>query len=421
MKRRVGMVGAIWLAALVLLALLNATMPVARAAERPDRQDAAPAQNAVEWTVTSDVFESVYPGGFVVTLTASSPAGPIEHASLVWNPAAQRESYTLLAHRVPGEIDPVSGQIVASWQPDSTLMLPPWAVLAYHWELSDAAGNVLETDPIVAEYADNTRGWHFSESDDAIVYNEGLNDNVEPAVLNAITMQRDKYVAVWGDTLSYKPRILLFGDYSAWKEWRTEADPMEDNIVGQTFEEWGIIAQVLYGYDVAWGINDLVYSTVPHELEHLYQYEYLWPERTLYDVPYWFLEGDATFFEMEQSYSYLGNVRQIAVTRNLPQLLTTNWYDAPDPYTGDGRVVYDIAYSFLAWIEQEHGGLEAYRDMMARLATNEPFFDTLEAVTGMTVPEIEREWRMWVGAPGDLPTLVPTWTPAAPFLVTPTP
>src|SRR5690606_321319 len=110
---------------------------------------------------------------------------------------------------------------------------------------------VYDTEPVTVEYADHTREWERRESEDAIVYAQGLPGEIETIVLDAMREQHDKYVAVWGQPLPYKPRIVLFGDYDAWLEWRTVDHHIggTDVVVGQTFEQWGVIAQVVFGFD----------------------------------------------------------------------------------------------------------------------------------------------------------------------------
>jgi hypothetical protein len=55
------------------------------------------------------------------------------------------------------------------------------------------------------------------------------------------------------------------------------------------------------------------------------------------------------------------------------------------------------------------------------LAADVPFFEALEQATGMRRQDIERSWRLWLGASEYAPTLVPTWTPVPLIIVTPTP
>jgi hypothetical protein len=420
-RRAAVLVTLVWLAAILGLALLNAAVAPARASEQTASPVERPRQqNSADWTVQTDAFESNYPAGFTFRLQASSSAGEITRARAIWHRPTLRPGETLTIYAEDAALDPDSGEWVANWAPGNLQMLPPWSLLEYHWELKDEAGNEFESEPVEVEYADATRAWTRSESADAVVFTSDLEGRIEEMVLDALAQQHDQYVAVWGDTLPYKPRIVLFGNFDAWLEWRSADHETSDTsfVIGQTFDEWGVIAQVLYGSDEP-AYLELAYSTVPHETEHLYQAEFLAP-RKMYDVPAWFFEGDATFFEVEQSYDYLGRVRdEFAATDLLPPLLTVNPADAPRTDGETPRDGYDIGYSFFAWLEEYSGGLEAHAELMSLLAANMPFFDALEQVTGLTTQEIEREWRVWLGASPEPPALIPTWTPFFPVVATP--
>ena len=93
---------------------------------------------------------------------------------------------------------------------------------------------------------------------------------------------------------------------------------------------------------------------------------------------------------------------------------------APSVSGDTPRLGYDIGYSFFEWLRVTSGGLDAHATIMALLGEDVPFFDALEQALGRTTTEIERDWRLWLGASADAPTLVPTWTPP-PFLTPPTP
>jgi hypothetical protein len=78
---------------------------------------------------------------------------------------------------------------------------------------------------------------------------------------------------------------------------------------------------------------------------------------------------------------------------------------------GIGRLGYDIGYTFFKWLVQNYG-LEAHHDIVEILQSPDVTRnEALEMVTGLTVEEIENEWREWLGAEGAAPTLAPTWTP----------
>lgn len=424
MKKHTAVVIVIPTLILVMVGLLvvNANLSSARAQnDQPvqviERQQQS---NTAEWTITEDVFESNYPVGFTVRVKAASSGGEIVRARLIWHRPSQRTNQTLTVYAEEGTIDPATGAVTASWVSDARKMVPPWVVLKYHWEFRDEAGNVYETEPVLAEYEDPTRAWTRSESDDAIVFTSDLEGNIEDLVLDAMAQRHDTYVAVWGDTLPYKPRIILFGDYEAWLEWRTADHNVSDTsvVVGQTFDEWGAIVQVLFGNDQGDAAQELAYGTVVHEVEHLYQNEFL-AGRKLFDTPGWFFEGDATFFEMLQSYDYEERVRNMARNNDLPPLLV-GVADGPSVSGDTPRDGYDIGYTFFVWMQTLRGDLSVHYDVMVLLGQNVPFFEALETATGMSKTEIERSWRTWLGATTDAPTLIPTWTPPA-FLPSPTP
>jgi hypothetical protein len=163
--------------------------------------------------------------------------------------------------------------------------------------------------------------------------------------------------------------------------------------------------------------HDLAYSTVTHETEHLYQAEFL-ANRRLYDVPGWFYEGDASFFEVEPSYDYVQAVRDMAANGDLPPLLV-GVSDGPRIDGENPREGYDIGYSFLVWLHEIAGGPSYHAQIMQLLGQNVPFITALETATGISSDEIEREWRLWLGASEAAPTLIPTWTPFFPVIATP--
>jgi hypothetical protein len=159
------------------------------------------------------------------------------------------------------------------------------------------------------------------------------------------------------------------------------------------------------------------YGTVPHEVAHLYQ---SWFAPFAFATGTWDNEGNATFFELSQQYDYEGRVRQAAANGELPVLLEGI---GPNPAgagpDGIGRWGYDVGYTFFKWFVDNYG-LEGHRELITLLqSTGTTRNQALEAVTGLTVTEIETAWREWLGAEGPPPTLLPTFTPG--FLPSPTP
>jgi len=223
-------------------------------------------------------------------------------------------------------------------------------------------------------------------------------------VIDAMAEQRETYRAAWGDLLPYKPRAILFGDRDAWLEWRVGLS--NPRVIGQTSDDWGGTAQVLSGGDLV----DMAYGTVPHEVAHLYQAAF-----TIMAPGSWFIEGNATFFELNQQYNYEASIRELAASGRLPALLTGT---GPGVSGQNARRGYDIGYTFWKWLVDNYG-LDGHRAVIELLDKGMQQNAALEAVTGLTAQEIESRWRVWLGASETPPTLFPT--PTLFFLASPTP
>lgn len=349
------------------------------------------AAETVEWTVGDLAFESHYPHGFSFTTSISSSAGSIVRGRVIWShvPGTQRSRSIT--------IDSVTGALSAEWNVGLGESIPPWVGLTYYWDVGDAAGNSFQTEPQYVEYADSNREWIRTESDDIIVFSTSLPREVNEQAMAAMAEQRETYRAAWGDLLPYKPRAILFGDRAAWSEWRLGA--MNRSVIGLTSDDWGGTAQVVSSLG---GYHDLAYGTVLHEIAHLYQSEF-----TIMISGTWTIEGNATFFERSKQYDYEGTVRAMARRGELPVLLQGT---GPGVSGRNARQGYDIGYTFFKWLTDNYG-LEAHRELIELMGQGTGRNAALETVTGLPVDEIERRWRVWLGASGVVPTLIPTPTP----------
>jgi len=346
-------------------------------------------QSEVEWTVGETTFESHYPAGFTFTTTITSSAGPLARGRVVWShaPGTQRSR--------PAEIDPDTGVLTATWEATGADAVPPWVGITYYWDVTDEAGNFFNSEPGYEEYEDNSREWIRTESEDIIVVTESLPEDVGEMVVDAMEENREKYREAWGDLLPYKPRAILFGSREGWNEWQITAG--NPNVVGQTSDDWGGTVQVVYSGD----LEDLAYGTVPHEVAHLYQSAF-----TIMTPGSWFIEGNATFFEIHQQYNYEASVRELAASGNLPVLLQDT---GPGVSGRNARRGYDIGYTFWKWLTDNYG-LEGHRELIELLDSGMSRNQAIEQVTGLTIDEVESQWRVWLGASAVAPTLIPTPT-----------
>jgi hypothetical protein len=361
---------------------------------------AEPTQSAsdVTWTVSAMTFQSNYPKGFSFSVKITSSAGPVVRGRVIWShaPGTQRSR--------PITVDPTTGVITAEWNVSAGEAVPPWVGVTYYWDVGDSQGNSFQTQPQYTEYEDTGHTWTRTESEDIIVFSENLPDSINQMTIDAMAQQRETYRAAWGALLPYKPRAILFGDRAAWDEWHVGAtDP---HVIGTTSSDWGGTAQVVSQGN----LTDLAYGTVPHEVAHLYQSAF-----TIMPAGDWFIEGDATFFELNQQYDYLAAVRQLAASGQLPPL-----FEGAGPAVSgqNAREGYDIGYSWWKWLVDNYG-LDGHRKLIQLLDQGVPRNKAIEEVTGLPISEVESRWRVWLGASPVPPTLIPL--PTAPGFPTPTP
>lgn len=359
------------------------------------------------WTLSDFTFESLYPDGFAFTVVATSSGGDITNASVQWSHVANRQ------RRQTAEHNPETGVFSARW--DGQGSIPPWVAVNYRWSFTDSAGNTYRTAWIMGEeYSDNSTQWQRYESEDAIVFTEsGLPNNTGNEILKAMTAQRETYRQAWGDVLPYKPRAIIFSSRSSFIKW--QVNTMQSNTaitVGLTSDEWGGTAQFFYG-----GLNELAWGVVLHEVGHLYQGIFApagFPSGT------WWIEGNATLFEIDHGYDIIARVRRLASRGQLPALLEGT---GPGPFSrapdGQIRYGYDVGFTFWYWIVENYGW-DSHRAIIQRIRlTSYSRNGALEEVLGMPADQIEREWRTWLGADPVPPTVFPTEPYRFPPTVTP--
>ncbi len=340
---------------------------------------------AAHFSVARAEMISRYPEGAEYLFRATSDAGEIERVQLrTWTRDGRRTS-TILDWDVERQ----------AFVHFDRMFSPPWFEINYSFSAIDSAGNRYQTPDLVSEYADHTRKWLRRENDDIIVLLFGARDSLADDLFTSAAQAIQVLEKAFGFSLDYKPYVVVMPDQASFQEWQEYADPF---LAGQTMSSRGYTIQTLQ-----WGEDDLINATVPHELAHIFQ-GFIAEAR---DIPAWFTEGNASYFEPVPQYDYEQRVRNAVDLPNFPTLqghISTE-YPGPD---GRNRWVYDVGFSFMRyWIGTY--GWESHQ-MFWQAQTRHGFEEALELATGVSFPELEAEWRAYIGAPGAAPTLFPTPT-----------
>ena len=340
-----------------------------------------------QWSIQSRTFASRYPKGFTFTIQATSTGGAIKAVKTFWRYSPSTR------HSRAAAYDPAAKAWIMAWEPrPGEESVPAWVSIDYWFVLTDASDNSYITDEIHAEYTDKTRAWGRAESEDIIVYWEkSLPDQIGQLAIEAMAKNRELYRRAWGRLLSYKPRAILYANAKSFGEWAPGIDT--EHILGTTSRTWGGTAQRNSEY----GIVDLAYGTIPHEIGHLYQFDLGMVADS------WWIEGDATFFELHQEYDYEQRARDLAQEADFPSLQDNI------PTRGDNaRNGYDIGYSFIKYLTNTYG-IEVHQKILGYMTKGSVLFDAITKATGKPFDDVELGFRQWLGVPDPtLPTRVPT-------------
>ena len=339
------------------------------------------------WTLGEHTFASNYPFGMNFTVKAVSNAGAIKNATALWKLSP------VSLQRVPGVFNEQTQQWEFTWDSLRNPM-PAWVGLQYWFVFQDEKGNSYTTDSWQAEYEDHTKSWGRAESEDIIVYWEHpIGDEFGTLVIDAMAAQRETYRTAWGSLLSYKPRAIFYATRATYYEWDRSSNNIGRRDIGLTSSSWGGTVQYNYNGD----LRDSAYATVLHEVAHLYQSD----KRSATNVRWW-VEGQATFFEREASYDYLGKVKTEIKAQGLGSI-REDW----GIYFG-GRTDYDLGFAFIKYLSDTYG-LDIQFKITENMRSGIPLLDAIPKAVGKPLDEIEYDYRVWLGLDNPtIPTLMPT-------------
>lgn len=316
------------------------------------------------------------------------------------------------------------------WQavPYDTRGLAPWMTLDVAWRIAFGEAGLVETTPITVQYIDPTRTWSRIESEDVIVYWYDFPDEFGKVLADAFVSVRDRFIQGFGGVLPFKPTVIIFPPGEDMGEFQSGGQ-INPRTTGQANGETYSAVLRVRGLEIEEIRQDCIWneerspewqmryaaSVATHEVAHLYQYAY--GSRG----PAWWIEGEATFFELEMG-PVDARLRHLVTV--LGQDLTTLQGQGPSGQVGtpslDGctHLGYEMGASFINWLINTHGGYEAHKQIVELVSSNVILDEAVEAVIGISFPELENQWRQYIGLATE--AFVPP-TQAYQFPPTPTP
>ena len=362
--------------------------------------------------VISSSITSEFPRGFRVTVQAS---GDNEITSVAIR--------LKMGQKTPGTynyLDIRRGRVVEGelfWRTETAgRYVPPGTVITYRFEIEDATGARVETEPQQFVYRDSRFEWtEITDGNVTVAYHgpvESRANNVLKAVLETIDRMDPVLGRETGEPITltiYNNRremavALPPGSRAARRELVTE---------GQATAEFGTI--LLLGG--ARGTSGIAAHEATHILVHRVG------DSVFQRVPLWLNEGLAEYANVNPGTQYERALEfAISAGRLLPSFLRAY------PGSSEATIVFYGQSRSLVRLMIDTFGAAKMRRLMATLKSGKNTADAIQEVYGVTMLELDNMWRESVGAPlsapgrsaRSLPTPMPV-RPMLPYSLTPQP
>jgi hypothetical protein len=287
--------------------------------------------------------------------------------------------------------------------------IPPFIEITYYWQVTDSAGQTLNTERVSSEYTDATHDWHRLEDEHVVVLWYDWPVSAGQALFEASQEAYDHVALITGTTTEQAIRVVIYGtreDFCAFFAPRSCQDWIGGLTSSGVTVQWGSIR------DLEWFTDDVI----PHELAHVFYGEIF--RDTWIHFPTWFNEGIAVYNERHDHAWEMTLVLEAAKEGKLKSLPVMTRGGGVSQ--GEVHLWYAVAYSLVAYLAETYGE-ETLGELVLAVADNIPFEDALTRTTGLDMTQLEMEWRAWLGYPVDsVPTPVPFPTMPMVTIVPPT-
>jgi len=290
---------------------------------------------------------------------------------------------------------------------DGQLYLAPGAEILYHWEIEDAAGDKLSTEPATFVYQDTRFDWESDGEGNVSVHWYGGGD--AESYLRVARDTLDHMSALLGAEVDFPVKVWVYDsndDMLAALPRRSQGQEIERRTAGVRVASDTVLMLADGGGDI-----------LRHELTHVVTS--VAGEGPYGGLPAWWDEGTAMYAQSEPGEGFTSALDG-AVERD--RLLSVRSMTSP---TGDPDKVtlfYGQAWSLVSFMVDEYGE-EKFAQLYATFKEGSTTDNALQQVYGFDQEGLEDAWRASLGlAPPQRATATPgpTATPAQPS-ATPTP
>ena len=372
--RRQGGIARVSQSIIALLMLLAMAAPVSVRAQETI-ENAAPAA-IPGLTVARNDAAVDFPTGITFTLDATT-TDPVADVELMYRiPADETLSVELprfergtTALHLEHTVDLRAGE------------LPPGVDIDYHWRITGADGDVVETPEQRLLWSDDRYEWTALAGPHVTVYSYTADDAFRQTILDSA----ERTITSLGGSYSATPdqpiRIWAYANKDDF--YGAMAPNAEPWIAGAAYPDLHLILAILPP-----GNHSEVARVVPHEISH--QVLHQATINPFNSPPQWLDEGLAVYWQESGRDRFYSYALELAAAGQVPPLRTLNGTFAYDREDATGA--YALSLSVVMYILDTWGD-----DGMARLIATFPegttYEDAVQQGLGISFDELDRRWR----------------------------
>ena len=265
--------------------------------------------------------------------------------------------------------------------------IPPGSDIEYSWQIEDAAGNALETEPIAFTYMDDRFTWENMAEGKVILYWYDAEQTFGRELLSSAVESLTRLEENVGVELEKPVKIIVY---------QSKADMQEALISqGAIFEEHIITLGVVVAPHIVLlhGTHQDVDRTIAHELTHVVVG--LATENPYADIPAWLDEGLAMHNEGQLR---SGNAQALEQGIGENRLISVRSLTSATGNPAEVNLFYGEAYSVVDFLLRTYGR-EKMSELLKVFKEGSLTDDALMEVYGFDQDELEAQWRESIGAP----------------------
>jgi hypothetical protein len=361
--------------------------------------------------------------GMALSPTASAQGGPEVTAADVVNNFPEEVVFRLSAHseatieEVTLHYQILPDGVMAYGRPDFTpaervqvdfhlkgndpprSYLAPGAQIDYFWEIEDAAGNKLTTEPATFVYEDTRFSWESASDGNISVYWYAGSRSAAESSLEVARDTLDEMSALLGGTVDYPVKVWIYDSY----------EDMLPALVrrSEALEQRVVVAGELVSSDTVLMQGEGPGDTLRHELTHIVTH--VAGEGPYGGLPTWLDEGTAMYAQAEPGEGFTSALEK-AVGRD--SLLSVRSMTSP---TGDSSKVtlfYGQAWSLVNFLIETYGPAKL-AELFATFKEGSTADKALLKSYGFDQDGLEDVWRASLGLPSrQTPATTPTANPS---------